>query len=77
MDEAFPLTTRMQRTLERAAAISRGNGQTFVGTEHVLLALLDDRDGVAGMVLHRLGLAEGLRRDVAQIMDSDGYRSTS
>jgi ATP-dependent Clp protease ATP-binding subunit ClpA len=75
MDEGFPLTAQMQRTMERAAASSRSNDQNFVGTEHVLLALLDDPDGVAGLVFNRLDVAEGLRREVTRIMDSDGYRS--
>jgi ATP-dependent Clp protease ATP-binding subunit ClpC len=73
--QSFPLTPRMQRTMDRAAAISAEHGQTFVGTEHVLLALLEDRDGVAGLVLHHLGVADAVRLEVLRVMASDGYRS--
>jgi ATP-dependent Clp protease ATP-binding subunit ClpA len=74
MAEDFPLTPRMQHTLERAARISEDNGQTFVGTEHVLLALLDDPAGVAGIVFDRVGVTEALRAEVTRIMASDGYQ---
>jgi ATP-dependent Clp protease ATP-binding subunit ClpC len=75
MDEVLPLTPRMQRTMERAAEISASNGHDFIGTEHVLLALIDDSDGVAGLVIHHLGMAKALRQEVQRIIDSVGYRS--
>ena len=52
---ATALTPRMQRTMERAAAVARENSQEVVGTEHVLLALIENANGIAGGTLHRLG----------------------
>lgn len=71
----YALTPRMQRTMERAAAIARENGQEVVGTEHVLLALLEDRSGIAGGTLHRTGCADVVRAEVVRIITSDGYKT--
>jgi ATP-dependent Clp protease ATP-binding subunit ClpA len=41
----------------------------WVGTEHVLLAMLDDRASVAGLALRRLGLeTEVVRTDIMRIV---------
>ena len=70
---AIALTPRMQTTLRRATEIAEARSHTYVGTEHVLLALLDDPDGIGGGVLHRLQLAEQARAEVERILSSTGY----
>jgi ATP-dependent Clp protease ATP-binding subunit ClpA len=65
------MTPRMQRTMERASAIAHENGQRVVGTEHVLLAFLEDMNGIAGGTLHRLGYADAVRAAVRRILASD------
>jgi hypothetical protein len=74
MDELPPLTPRMRRSLARALAIATENDQHVVGTEHVLLAFLDDRDGIAGMVLEAVGAADRVRAEVIRIVTSEGYK---
>ena len=42
------LTPRMKHTLSRAAALARASGHDYVGTEHLILALIEDPGGIAG-----------------------------
>ena len=66
-------TERVKNTLRRAAELSRARGHGYLGTEHLILALIDDPDGIAGGVMERLGCARAVRDEVVRIMDSDGY----
>ena len=52
-------TLRARGALEGAAAAARGLGHNYVGTEHVLLGLYSQPEGIAAKVL----LAEGLNAD--------------
>ncbi len=69
---------RMERILSRAAEIGRFHtGAPFVGTETVLRALVEDRDGIAAQVLGELGVAERVAERLDDIMSSDNYRTHS
>jgi ATP-dependent Clp protease ATP-binding subunit ClpA len=70
---AIALTPRMRTTLRRASEIAESRNHNYVGTEHMLLALLDDPDGIGGGVLHRLQVAERARAEVERIVSSAGY----
>lgn len=74
---AVSLTPRMRATLARAREIAAQRGDAAVGTEHVLLAFLDDRDGIAGGTILRLGYEAAIRDEVVRIMESVGYRKPS
>ena len=52
----IPFTPRAKRVLEMAVHESRDLGQSFVGTEHILLALLAESDGVAMRTLDKLNV---------------------
>jgi|InoplaM3SPM_1038593.scaffolds.fasta_scaffold42615_1 ATP-dependent Clp protease ATP-binding subunit ClpA len=69
------LTPRMLRTLERAREIANENGQQVVGTEHVILALVDDSNGIAGQAMRSLGIADAVRATVRSIIQSEGYKA--
>jgi ATP-dependent Clp protease ATP-binding subunit ClpA len=75
--EDLPLTPRMRRSLQRALVIAQENGQTVVGTEHVMLAFLGDRAGIAGMTLHSVGIATALRAEIMRIITSEDYKTPS
>lgn len=75
MEGVPPLTPRMRRSIERALEIAQKNGQAVVGTEHVLLAFLEDPHGIAGMTLHSVGSADSVRAEVVRIVTSEGYRT--
>ncbi|MBR4443761.1 MAG: ATP-dependent Clp protease ATP-binding subunit [Clostridia bacterium] len=47
---------RTKKVLEQSAKEARDLGQNYVGTEHLLLALLFEREGVAAQALIRLGM---------------------
>jgi ATP-dependent Clp protease ATP-binding subunit ClpA len=66
-------TPRVERTLERAGREATTRGHNYLGTEHLLLALIADPDGIAGRVLHELGVAERAAQSVRQIMEPPGY----
>jgi ATP-dependent Clp protease ATP-binding subunit ClpA len=69
----LPLTPRAKRTLREAARIARQWGHDYVGTEHLMLALLADPNGIGGGTVHRLGSADALRAEIERILDTDGY----
>ena len=69
---------RMERVLNRAAEIGKlRTGNRFVGTENVLRALVEDRDGIAAMVLRELGVTERIAQRLDEIMSSVSYRTPS
>jgi hypothetical protein len=51
-----PITPRTKRVLAQAAREAHALAHTSVGTEHILLGLLHDGDGIATRVLKALGL---------------------
>ena len=52
----IPFTPRAKRVLEMAVHESKDLGQNFVGTEHILLALIAESDGVAMRTLDKLNV---------------------
>jgi mannose-6-phosphate isomerase-like protein (cupin superfamily) len=52
----LPITPRAMKVIEYATEEARSLGQNFVGTEHLLLGLLREREGVATLVLINLKL---------------------
>jgi ATP-dependent Clp protease ATP-binding subunit ClpA len=76
-DRTPPLTPRMQRTLERAGDFARARHHDYLGTEHMLLAILEDPEGIAGGVIHRLGFAMAIHDEVVRLIESDGYARTT
>ena len=61
------LTPKAKRVLELAADEARRMRHNYIGTEHLLLALLREKDGLAATVLRRLGL--NLEKARAQVME--------
>jgi Clp amino terminal domain, pathogenicity island component len=59
----IPLTPRSKKVLELAVQEAVRLGHLHVGTEHILLGLVREGDGVGWHVLHRLGLTVSRVRD--------------
>jgi ATP-dependent Clp protease ATP-binding subunit ClpC len=55
-----PYTPRVKKVLSLAANEARALNHTYVGTEHILLGLIGEGDGVAARVLKNLNV------DIAQ-----------
>ena len=51
----IPFTPRAKKVLELSLRESKQLGHNYIGTEHILLGLLREGDGVAAQVLVRLG----------------------
>ena len=69
----IPYTPRAKRALGLAAQELLAMGHSFVSPEHILLGLLMEKEGVAGLVLRGLGInAERARRDILNGMGPDG-----
>ena len=64
------MTPRTKRILEASAVESEKCGQNYIGTEHLLLALLSERDSVAVQILEELGIsADDLKNDVIAFLN--------
>jgi ATP-dependent Clp protease ATP-binding subunit ClpA len=65
-----PYTPRVKKALALAAKEARALHHTYVGTEHMLLGLLREGDGVAARVLMNLGLnIETTRQNILKELD--------
>ncbi len=53
------LTKRMDKVLKVSQRIARDYGQEYVGTEHILLAILEEGTGMAVEILHDAGIDLG------------------
>ena len=53
--EEIPFTPRAKKVLELSLRESLQLGHTYIGTEHILLGLIREGDGVAAQVLVKLG----------------------
>ena len=74
----IPFTPRAQQMLARADGESRGLGHDRVGTEHLLLALARESDGIAMRILGEQGIgAEALRDAVRRRSTTGAMRSGS
>ncbi len=65
----LPQTPRAKKVLEYAIEEARNLNHNYVGTEHILLGLLREREGVAAQVLVNMGLKlEEVREEVLQLL---------
>ena len=55
MDYGWNFTCRTRRALQAAGDEAAALGHEYIGTEHILLALLHDRDSAAVVLLNTLG----------------------
>ena len=69
------ITPRIRTTLLVADEIARRHGQGFIGTEHLLLALIEEGGGIAAQVLTAIGAADATRDRAEEILASEGYNS--
>ncbi len=74
----LPRTPRAKMAIEYAIEEARDLGHNYVGTEHLLLGLLREKESVAAQVLIRLRLKlEGVREEIHNLLgrpiDSPSY----
>jgi ATP-dependent Clp protease ATP-binding subunit ClpC len=67
----IPFTPRAKRVLELALGEARQLGHDYIGTEHLLLALIREGEGVAAQVLTKLGAdLDRVRAEVVAVGES-------
>ena len=65
------MTPRTRRVIENSARLAAGYMQSFIGTEHILLALCDERDSSAVRILEGIGLSPAeIRSDITSYLES-------
>jgi ATP-dependent Clp protease ATP-binding subunit ClpA len=66
----IPYTPRVKKVLALASKEAKALNHTYVGTEHILLGLLREGDGVAAIVLKNLDVdIEKCRREILKELD--------
>ena len=71
------MTPRTKRIIETSAYESAKSDHAYIGTEHLLLALLSDKDCVAVRMLEALGLsAQEIRSDVESYIESSPAKAS-
>ncbi len=67
----IPFTPRSKKALELSAEEARALGHNYIGTEHLLLGLVKEGEGMASRVLLNLGLdLSKLRNEVMELLGS-------
>ena len=67
----IPFTPRAKKALELAAEEARALGHNYIGTEHLLLGLIREGEGIASQVLLNLGLdLNTVRSEVMELLGS-------
>jgi ATP-dependent Clp protease ATP-binding subunit ClpC len=65
----IPFTPQAKKVLELAQSESKALGHHYIGTEHILLGLIREGDGVAAQVLVKLGAdLNRVREQVIQLL---------
>ena len=67
-----PFTPRAKKVIEFSLEEARALGHNYIGTEHILLGLLRENEGVAAHVLMNLGVKlEDVREEVLGLLGAD------
>ena len=77
-NQDMTLTPRAKRVIDLAYDEARNLNNNYIGTEHLLLGLIREGDGLAGRVLAKLGVElEKARREVMGLQDNDTQQKSS
>jgi len=72
--EHIPFTPRAKKVLELSLREALQMGHNYIGTEHILLGLLREGEGVAARVLTSVGITlNSVKVKVKEILDSQSY----
>jgi ATP-dependent Clp protease ATP-binding subunit ClpC len=76
----LPLSPRAKRVLDLSIREARNLGVNYVGTEHILLAVLTEGEGLAAQLLHGVGIDHGVfSREIMKFVpgsDAEGDKGT-
>ncbi|MEA4847679.1 MAG: ATP-dependent Clp protease ATP-binding subunit [Clostridiaceae bacterium] len=73
IEQVIGYTPRTKTILELSVDEARILGQNYVGTEHLLLALIREGEGVAAQILMIMGLNfDSIRQEIIELLNSEG-----
>jgi ATP-dependent Clp protease ATP-binding subunit ClpC len=68
----LPFTPRAKKVLELSMEEAHNLGHNYIGTEHLLLGLIKENEGIAAKVLTNLGVKlEDVREEVLEFLGAD------
>ena len=68
----IPFTPRAKKVLALATSEARSLNHSYIGTEHILLGLLSEGEGIAARVLENMGVdLEEAREEIMSMLDPD------
>jgi ATP-dependent Clp protease ATP-binding subunit ClpC len=74
--EHIPFTPRAKKVLELSLREALQMGHNYIGTEHILLGLLREGEGVAARVLNSLGVTQdNVKEKVKELLAKQSYYS--
>jgi ATP-dependent Clp protease ATP-binding subunit ClpC len=69
----LPYSSRARVVLDQAISVAHEFGDGYVGTQHLLLGLIRERQGIAAQALALQGLTEAsLRREIVRLVHGEG-----
>jgi ATP-dependent Clp protease ATP-binding subunit ClpA len=75
METQAPFTPRSKKVLELALREAMQLGHNYIGTEHLLLGLIRENEGVASQMLAGMGVeADEVRRELARMLPGEPGR---
>ena len=67
----IPFTPRAKKTLELATEEARSLGHNYIGTEHILLGLIREGEGLASQILFSMGIDLGkVKEEISTLLGS-------
>lgn len=70
-------TPRYYSVIGATEEVARGMSHSYVGVEHLFLAILHDRRAVPTQVLGEMVDLDAVESALLALMDSDGYKTSS
>lgn len=67
------LNPRARRAILAAGRIAEANGDAYIGSEHLLLALAQPKFGLAASVIENLGVGDALRAALEDVIRSKDF----
>lgn len=69
----LPYTPRARVVLDQAISVAHEFGDGYVGTQHLLLGIIRERQSIGALALIKAGLSEpSLRREIVRLLQGEG-----
>ena len=69
----LPYSPRARVVLDQAISVAHEFGDGYVGTQHLLLGIIRERQGIGALALANAGLTElRLRREIVRLLQGEG-----